>query len=53
MRSTRQGPVGSEKGEAPTLQQLMEVVCALQESNEEYRHEQERIREEARTEQKR
>jgi len=36
MRNTRQGPVGSGGVKAPVLQQLMEVMRAFQESNEEY-----------------
>ena len=53
MRNTRQGPLGSEGSEAPTLQQIMETMRALEEANEEYQREQERIREEVRVEQER
>jgi len=51
MRNTRQGPQGSEGSDAPTLQQLTETKRALQEANEQYKQEQERIREEAKAEQ--
>jgi len=47
MRNTRQGPLGSEGSEALALQQIMKTMRALQEANEEYKREQERIREEA------
>jgi len=53
MRNTRQGLLRSERSEAPTLQQIMETMRALQEANEEYRREQERIREEAKVKQER
>jgi len=53
MRSTKQGTQGSEECEASTLQQIMETMKALQEANEEYRHEQVRIREEAMAKQER
>jgi len=51
MRNTRQGLLGFEGSDAPALQQLMEVVRALQEANEEHRRDQERIQEEAKVEQ--
>ena len=51
MRNTRQGSLGSEGSDAPTLQQLMDAIRALQEVNEEYKRELERIREEAKAEQ--
>ena len=53
MRNTRQGPLGPKGSDAPTLQQLMEAMRALQEANEEYRREQERIQEEVKDEQER
>ena len=53
MRNTRQGLSGSEGIDAPTLQQLMETMRALQEANEQYKQEQERIQEEAKAEQER
>ena len=53
MRNTRQGPLGSEGNNAPTIQQLMETVRALQEANEQYKREQEWIQREARAEQER
>jgi len=43
MRNTRKGPLGHEGSDAPTLQQLMETLRALQEANEQYKQEQERI----------
>ena len=43
--------MGSEGSEVPTLQQLMDTVRALQEANEQYRREQERIQQEAKAEQ--
>jgi len=52
MRSTRQGTQGSEGGDAPALQQIMETMRALQEANEEYRCEQVQIWEEAMNEKK-
>jgi len=52
MRNTRQGLLGSEWSDAPTLQQLMEAMKALQEANEEYWREKEWIQEEAKAEQK-
>ena len=51
MRNTRKGPLGHEGSDAPTLQQLMETLRALQEANEQYKQEQERIWEETRAEQ--
>ena len=51
MRNMRLIPLGSEGSEAPALQQIMEAISALQEANEEYRREQERIWEEAKAEQ--
>jgi len=45
MRNTRQVPTGQDGGMAPTLQQLMESLRALQEANEQSRQEQERLRE--------
>ena len=50
-RNTRQGPLGSDGNDTPTLQQHMENVRALQEANEQYKREQERIQREARAEQ--
>jgi len=47
MRNTRQAPLGSKGSDAPTLQQLMETMRALQEANEEAKAEQERLRAEA------
>jgi len=35
MRNTRQGPMGSEGSEDPTLQQIMKTMRALQATNEE------------------
>jgi len=40
MRNTRQGPQGSEGSDAPILQQLMDAMGDLQETNEEQRREQ-------------
>jgi len=51
MRNTRQGLLGSKGSDALALQQLMKAMGALQEANEEYRREQERIQEEANVEQ--
>ena len=49
MRNTRQVPVVQEgAGKAPTLQQLMETIRALQEVNEQSKQEQEKLREELR-----
>jgi len=49
MRNARKVPVVQEgAGEAPTLQQLMETISALQEANEQSRQEQEKLREELR-----
>jgi len=53
MRNTRQRSLGFEGSKAPTLQKIMETMRALQEANEEYQREQERIREEAKAEQER
>ena len=51
MRNTRQGLLGSKGSDAPTLQQLMEAMRALQAANEEAKVEQERLQAEARAEQ--
>ena len=40
MRNTWQGPLWSEGGDVPTLQQIMKTMRALQEANEEYYQEQ-------------
>ena len=45
--------MGSEGSETPTLQQIMEATRALKEANDEYRREQEQIREEPKAEQER
>jgi len=51
MRNTWQGPLGSETNDNPTIQQLMEIVSALQEAMTTSRVEQERLMSEARAEQ--
>jgi len=51
MRNSRQGPLGSKGSDAPALQQLMEVMRALQEANEDHKREKKRIQEEAKAEQ--
>jgi len=43
MRNTRQGSLGSEGSDNPTIQQLMETVSALQEAIATSRAEQERL----------
>ena len=53
MRNTRQGPLGFEGNDAPTLQQLMETMRALQEANKQYKLYQEQIQREAKAEQER
>ena len=53
MRNTRQRALRYEGNDAPTLQQLMDTVRALQEANEQYRREQEWIQQEAKFKQER
>jgi len=50
MRNTRQGLLGFEESDAPTLQQLMVAMRALQEANEKYQREEERVQEEDKAE---
>jgi len=49
MRNTRPVPLGPEGNNAPTLQQLMDTVKALKD-NEQYKREQEWIKQEAKAE---
>ena len=51
MRNTRQGPLGSEGNDNPTIQQLMESVSALQKAMTTSRVEQERLMAKARAKQ--
>jgi len=51
MRNTRQGPLGPEGSDNPTIQQLMETVSALQEAIATSRAEQERLMAEVQAEQ--
>jgi len=51
MRNTRQsGPTGSEEGDAPTTQQLMEIITTLQETVATTRAEQVQNQDQFRTE---
>jgi len=51
MKNTRQGPLGSERSDNPTIQQLMETVIALQEMVATSKVDQERLMAEVRAEQ--
>ena len=51
MRNTRQGPLGYERSDNPTIQQLIETVSALQEAITTSKAEQERLMVEVRAEQ--
>jgi len=53
MKNTRQVPLGPEGNDAPTLQQLMDTVKALQKANEQYRRKQEWIQRGAKAKQER